>query len=58
MMQEATVVKACEAAGKAPKQEQAPRDKIKKGNFNVLHIVKEVKSTGKATIYFLVEWEG
>jgi hypothetical protein len=37
---------------------KAPKEKLPKGHCNVSHIVKEVKSTGKAKIYFLVEWEG
>jgi hypothetical protein len=58
MTQQAAAVSTCEAVGKAPKPVKAQKEKLKKGHANVSHIVKEVKSTGKAKIYFLVEWEG
>ena len=59
---------ACEAAGTKVasikvKREETLRRKgklgvTKKNHFNISHIVEEVKSSGKAKAWFLIEWEG
>ena len=69
LTQRADAVALCEAAGtkeetavEAKRKEKAKNmgkaGVSKKGHFNVSHIVKEVKSSGKAKGWFLVEWDG
>ena len=59
MLEKATVVAACEAGGRKPPKAQKPKPtpKLKKRE-EVKCIIKEVKTNGKAKIWFLVEWEG
>ena len=52
-------IEECEIAGTKPaKPVPPPKLKLKKNHFNIECILEERKSTGKAKVWFLVQWEG